>query len=216
MKFIIRIVPLLIFSLSVGAQESIDVQRPTMTESNTVISPKMIQAENGSVYSNDSMSFNTFVRFGVTERLEFRVASSFDSPFITFGGKVFISEGKKALPGLSFAMDYSLLKGTQNYVLSATGAPTDNLFYTLNFGNDRDWWGIVLLGYSLGKAAIFGEYKLHENYEQINAGITYIIKGEVQLDVHGGLIDYKDPYVGAGFAFRLKPFRVKAPFVNPF
>jgi len=206
MKHILFVSVLFLLVSTSQAQETIDAQRPTMTESNTIVGQKVIQAENGSTLINDSLEFNTFIRFGLTERLEFRIASSFDSPFIVIGGKVFISEGKKALPGLSFALDYDLMSGVQNYVFSATGAPTESMFYTLNFGNDSDWWGIVLAGYSLGNTSVFAEYKYHENYEQLNGGITYVIKGEVQIDVHGGLIDYKTPYIGAGISFRLKPF----------
>lgn len=188
------------------SQETIDVQRPTLTESNTVIAPKMIQAETGVTYTDGFTDFNTFVRFGLTERLEFRVASTFTSPMLDLSGKVFIWEEKGAIPGLSFQLNYNPLMGRQNYTLSATGSLGEKLFYTINAGNDYNWYGIGLLGLSYNKGCIFVEYMYHENYQQLHGGITYILKNEVQFDMNGGLIDYTTPYLGAGIAFRLKPF----------
>jgi hypothetical protein len=205
-----RIFTLLVVTLTgVGSsysQETIDVQRPTMTESNTVIAPKMIQVESGANYINDNIEFNTFVRFGITERLEFRVASNFNSPTLDLSGKVFIWEGNGAIPGLSFQLDYNPFLGRQNYTLSATGGLGEKFFYTLNAGNDYNWYGLGLIGFSYSKGCVFAEYKYHETYQQIHAGVTCLIKGEVQIDINGGLIDYTTPYVGAGLAFRLKPF----------
>lgn len=207
MKNIIYFLFLLIVSGSSYGQETIDAQRPTLTESNTIVGSKIIQAESGSTYADDSLGFNTFVRFGLNERLEFRMASSFDSPFITFGGKVFISKGDKIIPGLSFALNYNPMYGTQNFVFSATGAPTENLYYTINAGNDSQWWGIALVGYSFGNVSVFGEYKHHEDFSQVHAGVTYVVNGEVQIDINGGVIDNNTPYIGAGVAFRLKPLK---------
>ncbi|MBL4652684.1 MAG: hypothetical protein JKY53_07440 [Flavobacteriales bacterium] len=214
-----RKIGFIIFLIFVGftlkAQESISAQRPTMTESNTIVGPKIIQAETGVTYVNDKVDFNTFIRFGINERLEFRLASSFDSRSLDLSGKVFIYEGKAAIPGLSFQMDYNPFFGMQNYSISAAGAPTTNFFYTINAGNDYDWYGIILLGYAFGDASVFAEYKYHENYQQIHGGITYIIKGEVQLDINGGLIDFSTPYVGVGLAFRLKPFAISSTPTPP-
>ncbi|MBL4624453.1 MAG: hypothetical protein JKY42_04870 [Flavobacteriales bacterium] len=206
-----RIIVLLIIVASVNsfAQETIEAQRPTMTESNTVIAPKVIQAESGATFINEGFDSNTFIRFGITERLEFRLATSFDSPTLDLSGKVFIWEGKGAIPGLSFQLDYNPLWGRQNYTLSATGALGEKFFYTLNAGNDYDWYGLGLIGFSYRKGCVFAEYKYHENYQQLHCGVTYILKNEIQFDINGGLIDYTTPYIGVGLAFRLKPFESK-------
>ncbi len=127
----LTLVLLSIFVAHLGfGQETIDAQRPTLTESNTVIAPKMIQAESGITYTDGFTDFNTFVRFGLTERLEFRVATTFISPILDFSGKVFIWEGKGAIPGLSFQLDYNPFIGKQNYTLSATGALGEKLLHT--------------------------------------------------------------------------------------
>ena len=195
-----------IISICTFAQETIDAQRPTMTESNTVVAPGFIQAENGGTYIDGFYGFNTFVRFGITERLEFRFATAYASPTLDLSGKIFIWGGKGAIPGLSFQLDYNPFFGRQNYTLSATGDLSKKFFYTINAGNDYSWYGLGLIGFSYTKGCIFGEYKYHEDYQQLNFGVTYILKNEVQFDLNGGLIDYSTLYVGAGIAFRLKPF----------
>ena len=203
-----RIITLLciVFCLNSFAQETIDAQRPTLTESNTVVAPGIIQAETGFTYINQFYGLNTFVRFGITERLEFRFATAYASPTLDLSGKVFIWEGKGAIPGLSFQLDYNPFFGRQNYTLSATGSLGEKFFYTVNAGNDYDWYALGLIGFSYSKGCVFAEYKYHENYQQLHGGVTYILKNEVQFDINGGLVDYTTPYVGLGLAFRLKPF----------
>ena len=125
---------------------------------------------------------------------------------LDFSGKVFIWEGRGAIPGLSFQLNYNPFIGRQNYTLSATGSLGEKLFYTLNAGNDYNWYGLGLIGLSYSMGSVFVEYKYHENYQQLHGGVTYILINEVQFDINGGLIDFTSPYVGAGIAFRLKPF----------
>lgn len=203
---------ILMFPIIVFAQETIDVQRPTLTESNTIVGSKIIQAESGTTLIGDSLHFNTFVRFGINDRLEFRIASNFNSPHVDFSGKILLYKGTQYLPGLSFAMFYNPKTGGQNYIFSATGSPTEHLFYTLNAGHSDGWYGILCAGYSFGTGAVFGEYMYHEAYQQLHGGVTYTIKGEVQVDINGGvqiMNNFYQPYVGAGVAFRLKPFEAK-------
>jgi len=205
MKRIITLLSIIVCLNSI-AQETIDVQRPTLTESNTVVAPGIIQAETGFTYIDQFYGLNTFVRFGITERLEFRFATAYASPTLDLSGKVFIWEGKGAIPGLSFQLDYNPFFGRQNYTLSATGSLSEKFFYTVNAGNDYNWYALGLIGFSYSKGCVFAEYKYHETYQQIHGGVTYILKNEVQLDINGGLVDYTTPYVGLGLAFRLKPF----------
>ncbi|MDB4754960.1 transporter [bacterium] len=205
MKRIITLLSIIV-CLNSFAQETIDAQRPTLTESNTVVAPGIIQAETGFTYIDQFYGLNTFVRFGITERLEFRFATAYASPNLDLSGKVFIWEGKGAIPGLSFQLDYNPFFGRQNYTLSATGSLSEKFFYTVNAGNDYNWYALGLIGFSYSKGCVFAEYKYHETYQQIHGGVTYILKNEVQIDINGGLIDYTTPYVGAGLAFRLKPF----------
>jgi len=57
----------------------IDPQRPTLTESYSIIVPNMIQSENGVDYSGtaDTFSYGTFLRGSVTSRVELRAFTDY-------------------------------------------------------------------------------------------------------------------------------------------
>ncbi len=203
-----KLIPLLflaLFSLKIFSQEFIDVQRPTQTESYTIIAPGVIQAENGIGYSSiDTLYGNTFFRLGLSERIEFRAATDFTSRFLDLGAKVVLLHSQKARPGISFILNYDFHKGVQNYTFSTSNSLGSSFFYTFNLGHDTDWYTIYLLGKSLGdKTASYVELYLGNNYEQLNAGITHRINNDIQIDLSGGLLDFNDFYVSAGFSFRI-------------
>jgi hypothetical protein len=111
------------------------------------------------------------------------------------------------LPGVAVTMSYDPIYHAQDYRLCFTGSK-GSLFYTFNAANNGYWYGIALVGVSIGNASVFGEYQLDEWVQhQVNGGVTYIINNEVQLDIHGGaLIDEinTSPFIGAGVSFRVK------------
>lgn len=208
---IIPCLALVIASFFATAQETIDVQRPTLTESNTTIAKGVIQFENGTQFdiNSNTMGYSVFARFGTTEKLEFRLASDLMSPQFDLSGKVLLFKRKNNIPGLATTLAVNPWSGITDWRLSATNGIGEKLFYTLNLGNNHDWYGIALLGISIGNnGAFFGEYQYHElGISTINSGATYIIKNEVQLDAHWGLnadASGSYPYVGAGISFRVK------------
>lgn len=217
------LISIVLFPFLLKAQESIDVQRPTLTESNTTIQKNFIQFENGLSYDIASQNFSaaTFVRFGATEKLEFRFFKATGDYTFHLSGKVMMYGGKDLLPGIAVTASYEPIYKAQDYRVCLTGSKgkffyTFNGAYTISYNSNiwigtnstGNWYAIALAGISLGNANVFGEYQVNEYIEhQINGGVTYIIKNEVQLDINGGLMmDAVDsyPYVGCGFAFRVK------------
>ena len=191
------------------AQETIDVQRPTLTESNTTIQKKFIQFESGFNYSLDSekVDFSSFARFGVTNNIEVRVFKSTSDKSFQCSGKVMIRESKDLFPGIALTMSYDPIFFFQDYRLCFTGSK-GSFFYTINAAHNGAWYGIGLVGISLSDFNLFGEYQINEfTGHQVNGGVTYIIKNEVQLDVNGGASIENGtafPYLGLGAAFRVK------------
>lgn len=198
----------LLFRLIAYSQETIDAQRPTLTESKTIIEKNSIQFENGGFFGFDgSYDANTFVRFGVSNHLEMRVNKTLKLSSFQVGTKIYLWEGKDLVPGVAMIMSYDPIYFYQDYRLALTGNK-GKFFYTLNGAYNTNWYGIVLLGLAYNKGSFFGEYQLNDALvQQVNAGVTYIIKNEVQLDVHGGYVYdaiFYAPYIGCGVSFRVK------------
>ncbi len=204
MKILLFII-LTILVVNSYCQEVINVQRPTQTESYSIITPGVIQSENGIAYiSTDSFGYSTFFRLGLSPRIEFRAASDLRSKFLDLGAKIVITKPQEILPGTAFIVNYDIHSGVTNFTFSASNSFATKYFYTFNIGKDTDWYSIYLLGRSIGdKAAAYTEFYLQEVYQQLNFGATYRLTDNMQVDVSAGALDFKDYYISTGFSFRI-------------
>lgn len=83
---------------------------------------------------------------------------------------------------------------------------TDRLTGVINTGYGSDgFFGDLTLAYGLSdRIAVMGEYWHHQDWKQIQSGITFHINSETQVDINGGLLfDTGNDYtVGFGIARR--------------
>ena len=205
-KFL-RLVSLLIFlglSILVKAQDNIATERPTQSIGSLVLPTNSFQFEQGFTYAQDTLVLDGFFRFGVSKIAELRVFTYYDSPHVTIGAKVNVLEDKDYRPGIALKAD--LTGGIiTDYRIVIMQKLSDSFSATVNVGQANQFYGVLAIGYSFAdKFAAYIEGYFEQDYGQFNAGLTYGIDSETQVDINAGLYDFKDFYVTAGFARRIK------------
>ena len=185
----------------------IDAQRPTLTESFSIVKLDIVQFETGVDFFTDpkSTSLATFVRGSVSDRVELRVASDFSSLNLA-GLKFVVLTPENNLLKLGASMVYGRFLLTEvNDFRFVVSRSFDKLFFSYNFGHDERFYNILLAGYPLTKKLnCFVEYYNEPMHHQLHSGITYILGKDFQFDLNGGWIDSKTWYFGTGFSFRIR------------
>ena len=131
----------------------IDAQRPTLTESFSIVKLDIVQFETGVDFFTDpkSTSLATFVRGSVSDRVELRVASDFSS--LNLAGLKFVvltPENNLLKVGTSMLYSRLLLDQGNDFRLAFTRS-FDRLFFTYNVGYETQFYNILLAGYPLTK-----------------------------------------------------------------
>ena len=209
----------MVFVLSLGTmygQGDIDAQRPTLTESNTLINKGLLQFENGLQHNfiNETLEMNTFARYCVTDFIELRTVLNYESPDYTLGAKFQLFDAENAL-NLGLSAVYMYYHNSNNdYRLAFTkNFKNCNFAMNYNLGYDVGVYHILLAGYSMQKFYIFAEYNTQRldlggteiNYDRIHGGVTYKVIESVQLDLNGGYyLDSENYYGGVGLSFYVK------------
>ena len=202
---------ILLVTLLSQAQENqidpIDAQRPTLTESYSIIRPNMMQFENGLDYiSNaDSVVFGTFMRGSITNRVELRGFTDY-SNLSSFGGKFIAVEADSSAWGIGAAFVYNrdLQLKSDDFRMALTKS-YEAVFFTFNFGYREFIYNIILVGLPIGQSLnYFIEYYNDPMINRIHSGVTWIPFPDIQFDINGGWIDSSDWYAGIGFSFRLR------------
>ena len=186
---------------------TIDAQRPTITESYSIIAPNMLQFENGVDYSESSneMTYGSFVRGAISERVELRLLTDYHD-LNTIGAKfIAIEPGNSSFGiGASFVYNRDLLSNSHDVRLALT-KDFDDVFVTYNFGYQEAIYNVVLLGIPLlEEFNYFVEYFNDTAVNRIHSGITWIPQRDIQVDISGGWIEHASWYAGLGFSFRLR------------
>jgi hypothetical protein len=186
---------------------AIDPQRPTLTESNSLVSKGRVQFENGATrdLSNGTTSYGTFIRFGAHDKIEPRMTANFRSNDINLGVKfhLFTLEPVLRLKS-SLIYDFSI-SGMYVYKLASTINFNECLYMNHNIAYDGDFYNIVLLGYIEGKNGVFAEYSNQLSNTLFHAGVTRRLSNSAQFDINGGyLVESKAGYIGIGFSFYAK------------
>ncbi len=211
MKRIAILITVIATTLVAYAQEddkgTIDPQRPTLTESHSIIKTNMLQFENGLDYNehSDTFSFGTFVRGSVTTRVELRMFTDY-SNMNAVGAKFVAMEPDATNLGIGAAFVYNrdITNKADDYRL-ALSKTFKSVFATYNFGYNDDIYNIILLGVPIGdKFSYFAEYYNDPVMNRIHNGITWIPLKDIQLDINGGWMDTDEWYVGLGVSFRLR------------
>lgn len=186
---------------------TIDAQRPTLTESYSIVVPKMLQFENGFDYFDNSStsSFGTFVRGSVTNRIELRVFTDY-ARFNLVGAKFVVMEPEGTALGIgaSFMYNRDLVNSADEYRLALTKT-FEKVFVTYNFGYNDAIYNIALLGIPINNQFnYFIEYYNDSSMNRVHSGVTWIPHRDIQLDISGGWMENDGWYSGLGVSFRLR------------
>ena len=171
---------------------TIDPQRPTLTESYSIIIPNMLQFENGFDYfgNSNTSSYGTFIRGSVTNRVELRAFTDYKH-LNTVGAKFIVMEpdGSSFGVGASFIYNRDLMNNSNDYRVAMT-KNFKSVFVTYNFGYNEAIYNIALLGVPIGdKFCYFVEYYNGLELNRIHSGFTWIPQRDIQLDINGGWFD---------------------------
>ncbi len=186
---------------------TIDAQRPTLTESYSIVVPNLLQFENGLDYFDDAsdVSFNTFLRGSVTKRIELRASTDYKT-LNSVGAKFVVMNPEKTALGIgtSFIYNRDLVNNTNDFRL-AMSRSFDNFFVTYNIGYFENFYNIFLVGAPINdKFNYFIEYYNDKFLNRVHTGVTWIPHRDIQLDVNGGWMDSDTWYAGLGVSFRLR------------
>jgi hypothetical protein len=185
----------------------IDAQRPTLTESYSIIIPNTIQFENGVDYfeNSDKFSYGTFVRGSITNRVELRAFTDYQH-LNTVGTKFIVMDPVSSALGIgaSFIYNRDLRANSDDFRVALT-REFNQIFATYNFGYNGFIYNILLIGAPLGdQVNYFAEYYTDPLMNRFHTGFTWVPKRDVQLDINGGWMDTHVWYGGIGVSFRLR------------
>ncbi len=187
----------------VWAQGSIGTERPTTSTSSHTISKNTFQFEQGFAFWNDTTALDGLFRLAVSERGEIRLFTSYGSNSTYVGAKVSLWKQDDYKPGISIQASFGNQFDLVNYRVSWSQKITEKLGATFNVGKANIYYVVLALGYSLGdKASVFVEGVYDDKVQQFNAGLTYLINGETQMDFSGGLLTNDSYFVALGVSRR--------------
>jgi len=191
------------FPTGVVAQGSIGTERPTTSTSSYTISKNTFQVEQGFAFWNDTTALDGLFRLAVSERGEIRLFTSYGSNSTYLGAKVNLWEQNEYKPGISIQASFGNELSLVNYRVSWSQKITEKLGTTFNIGKADIYYVVLALGYSLGgKTSAFIEGVYDDRVQQFNAGLTYLINNETQLDFSGGLLTNDSYFVALGVSRR--------------
>jgi len=194
------------------AQGSIGTERPTTSTSSYTISKNTFQFEQGFSFWNDTTALDGLFRLAVSERGEIRLFTSYGANFTFFGAKVNLWQQNEYKPGISIQASFGNQFNLVNYRVSWSQKITEKLGTTFNVGKANIYYMVLALGYSLGnKTSVFIEGVYDDRVQQFNAGLTYLINNETQLDISGGVLSTNTYFLALGVSRR---FLYKPPTTN--
>ena len=195
-KYVLGLLTSLVLSVAFS-QDNIDPQRPTLTESSTIVIKNIIQAENG--FTQDVKDGPTdrsmFLRTSPNKFVELRFNISILTGTINYGGKLQLTKLDNTI-GLGSALvvtHISTPEGTlADLRVAVTKTLPKNLTLTYNAGYQVTPYHIFYLGKTIGRLGIFGEYQFQNTdvrnvyVHQFHYGAMFRIAEYAQIDIHGG------------------------------
>lgn len=214
-KLLLGIIFTLLLSQNSWAQENIATARPTLSIGSWVLPENSFQYEQGAQYvdiSGENWAYDAFFRASISKSTEIRILiPSLEYRFAALEVKWMMMKPEGNKPGVGFSINMSSFGDNlvvAGYRMAIEKSLTDNLVGFINVGKLGDgFFGDLTLAYALGdKVTVVGEYWHHEEWQQIQTGITYLINSETQIDINGGLLfnAANDYTFGVGVARRFK------------
>jgi len=185
------------------AQGTIGTERPTTSTSSYTLSKNTFQFEQGFAFWNDTTVSDGLFRLAVSERGELRLFTSYASNSTYIGAKVNLWEQSDYKPGISIQASMGTQFDLVNFRASWSQKITDKFGSTFNIGKSDIYYVVVALGYSIGdKTSVFIEGVYDDKVQQFNAGFTYLIDSETQLDLSGGILTSNQQFISVGISRR--------------
>ena len=199
----IFIILLLVNIVEVKAQGSIGTERPTTSTSSYTISKNTFQFEQGFVFWNDTTTMDGIFRVAVSKRAEVRLFTSYDSNSTYLGAKVNLFEQNDYKPGISIQGSFGNQFNLVNFRASWSQKITEKLGSTVNIGKGDIYYAVLALGYSIGdKASVFIEGVYDNKVQQFNAGGTFLVNSETQIDLSVAVLTTDKYFVALGISRR--------------
>lgn len=204
-----------LFSLASYSQETstIDAQRPTITESYSILDKGLLQFENGIDFNgiDSTFTYGSFVRGSVNDYTELRFFID-NNAQLTAGAKWLVLRPEVTQLGIGASFVFNHTFGANSDVrLALTKDFNKSGFVTYNFGYDGLPYNVILYGVPVvDKVNYFVEFMNYGldndgSYNRLHTGFTYIPHNDIQFDINGGISESIDNwYVGAGLSFRLR------------
>ncbi|MCF6351387.1 MAG: transporter [Cyclobacteriaceae bacterium] len=194
---------LAISSFSVFGQGSIGTERPTTSTSSHTISKNAFQLEQGFAFWNDTTVLDGLFRLAISERGEIRMFTGYGNNSTFWGAKVNLWKQHNYKPGISVQASFGNQFSLVNYRVSWSQKVTEKLGTTFNVGKADIYYAVLAIGYALGnKTSIFIEGVYDDKTQQFNAGLTYLINNETQLDISGGILSTGSYFLALGVSRR--------------
>lgn len=198
-------------------QPTINIQRPTFSESATVLQGTPIQFENGALVPEEGdVAYNSFMRFRVNDRIELRSNTDWDTNF-DIGAKVVLFNSDEAyFPDISVQSNFTQAGGqimATDYRVAATfDNLVDNLGLTFNYGKMARFNGsnyfIATGSYQvLDRVTAFAEAQVRGEDVDYNFGFIALANNRWAVDIRGGSVamgDESASFFGGGISFAVK------------
>ena len=195
---------LVIGNISVYGQGTIGTERPTISTTSHIIEKNSFQFEQGFTHMNNDLLFDGLFRLAVSERGEIRLLTSYLDNSTYWGAKVNFLKQSDFKPGISAQATFGEFSNLTDFRVSWDQKISDNISSTFNVGKGQNYYVVLALGYSLNeKTGAFIEGYYDDLLQQFDAGVTYLIDSETQVDINGGVITGGQAYIGVGVARRL-------------
>ena len=189
--------------VEVNGQGSIGTERPTFSTSTYTIPANSFQFEQGVIFWNDTTVLDGMFRAAVSKRAEIRLFTAYGENSTLWGAKVNVLQKDGFKPGVSIQGSFGDLTKLANFRFSYQQKISDKLGATVNVGKAVEYFGILALGYSLGdKLGVYVEGFYKSNYQLIDAGLTYLLNDETQIDLSAGGDTSNNAYLSAGISRR--------------
>lgn len=226
MKRLIFLVFGIHFSVFAQQESYINADRPDQSEGIYVLPKSLFQVEDGFLFSNETLSNNFMLRYGVLKKMEVRVEADFqlgrvnrfECDEVVLSTKYHLLEGKGWLPNITAAGYLSYQTRPEatispNWTMVFEYEFTPRISFVGNVGQNNQFTNWLFTAeldcVILDNLGFFVEYFANTSAPKhnVDCGIMYAIKPRFQLDLAAGRTIFSDEpnYFGiVGFSYRFK------------
>ncbi|MCB0497946.1 MAG: hypothetical protein KDC79_17540 [Cyclobacteriaceae bacterium] len=185
-------------------QGTIGTERPTVSTSSHTIAKNAFQFEQGFTYMNNDLLYDGLFRLAVSERGEIRLLTNYVDNSTYWGAKVNFLKQNDYDPGISMQATFGGFSNLVDFRVSWAQKINEKVNSTLNIGKGLNYYVVLAVGYGFNeKTGVFVEGYYDDDLQQFDAGATYLINSETQVDISGGIQTGGRAYISVGVSRRL-------------